>query len=418
VGITGSFTGIGVSPQVASAVATTLSRVRVTFNEPMTDDAALNDPGSYTIDEDMGSAARTVDAVTPEAVAEPTYVDLDLDGECTVGTNNYAVTVDTAVVDAAGNALDAAHDSADFSPARPPGEPQVASAESLNPRRVRVTFNEPMTDDATLRDPDSYTIDEDVGSDARTVEGVLVEPATYPSYVDLDLDGDLSLGTDNYTVTVDLAVEDAGGTSLDPAHASADFSGLRAAGALDHCEAAKARVLAQFVGKEKYEDWLCTLTTGYQKLEQAIQDVGAFDDLETAYGATLDQLGEILGQAREDHDETEYRVFLRAKALAVQCRGQPDAMLEILTVLVNGHEPDAVEYEPAYPAVAIFRCEVPEGRVFLGRQIAEVLRSVKPNGVRMILEYHETGATLFGWAGQAGVAGWGTGVWAHAVTGS
>ena len=136
----GSFSGIGVGPQVESALGLSRVRVRVFFTEPMTDDAALNAAGSYTITEDVGSDPRFVLEVWPENVTNPGYVDLVLDGQVTEGVDNYNVQVSTTLTDVAGNALDASSDDANFGfesavEAGPGVEDPIVHIGLLNPER-------------------------------------------------------------------------------------------------------------------------------------------------------------------------------------------------------------------------------------------------------------------------------------------
>lgn len=104
--LTGSFTGVGISPTVSSAQATTSTTVRVTFSEGMKNNAALSNPASYTLTPAIGSTARAITVVTPQGVTDPTYVDLTLDGAMTTGILNYTITVSSSLEDAAGNPMD------------------------------------------------------------------------------------------------------------------------------------------------------------------------------------------------------------------------------------------------------------------------------------------------------------------------
>lgn len=112
--VSGSFVGLGVDPRVASAVALASNSVRVTFTELMEANAALTNVANYVLTPDVGSSARTVTAVTVEGTAPSPYVVLTLDGTLTPGSDNYQLLV-TNVEDAAGNPLDLAFDTVDFS---------------------------------------------------------------------------------------------------------------------------------------------------------------------------------------------------------------------------------------------------------------------------------------------------------------
>lgn len=113
--ITGTFTGVGGLPTIASVRALTRNRIRATFSESMTNNAALLLPANYSITPDMGSTARTVTSVI--AYSSPAYyVDLVLSGDMTPGTDNYNVAVSTAgPTDVAGNTMDPAGNNGDAS---------------------------------------------------------------------------------------------------------------------------------------------------------------------------------------------------------------------------------------------------------------------------------------------------------------
>jgi hypothetical protein len=63
----------GVSPEVASVVSVSSTQIRVNFVKPALDNAALRSVGSYQI-----TPALTIYSVSPEPVAEPTYVVLTI----------------------------------------------------------------------------------------------------------------------------------------------------------------------------------------------------------------------------------------------------------------------------------------------------------------------------------------------------
>lgn len=181
-----SFLSVGRSPQVSSASATGTQTVRVTFDEPMAPNVALSDVASYDIDEDIGATPATVTLVTPEAVANPTYVDLTLAAEMTNGAN-YVVAVSTpGVTDAVGNALDVFFNTAAF--AGVGIEPKLVSVEIFDAgRRVRLNFSEPMLRDTALTSVGNYQFNT-VTAGATSIallEVVAPETPTNPSYVDL-----------------------------------------------------------------------------------------------------------------------------------------------------------------------------------------------------------------------------------------
>lgn len=280
--------------------------------------------------------------------------------------------------------------------------PTVLEAYGETANRVRVVFSEPMALSAELQDPASYTITEDMGSAARTVDAVSVEPAAYPTYVLLILDGALTVGSDNYNVEVDDAVTDRVGNVLDAAADDADFSGVHTMTPIDHCEAALARLLTQFRQKPLFEGLICALAEGAQPLEQAGQDLRAFRALGTAFGEQLDGIGQNLRQPREGVSDSDYRVILNAKVLVLACKGRPDELLTILTTLDDGFDPGAIAFSEQFPAAYVMRCHVPGGNQLRGERYARMVREAKPAGVYFELEFEEEGRTLLSWSEVSG----------------
>ena len=280
--------------------------------------------------------------------------------------------------------------------------PQVTEAFADATNRVRVLFSEPMRADAALQDPASYVITPDGGSDARVVTAVSLEPTAAPTYVILVLDGDLTVGVDNYNVAVDPAIEDVAHNPIDPAHDDADFSGDHASTTLDHCAAALARLLQQFKGRPKLEATICALTTGAQDLEQAMVDTLAFRSLGTAFGAQLDRLGETLRQPRDGLTDAAYRIILQAKVLVLSSKGHADELIAILLLLDDGFAPSAITYAEHHPAAYVLTCDVPAGGQLIGERFARLLREAKPTGVYYHLDFQEEDTVLFTWAFVAG----------------
>lgn len=202
-GDSGSWIGAGTDPRVSGAVATGVQTVRVTFNEPMKDNAALTTPGNYVITPDGGSVARSVSSVVQESVTDPTYVDLTLDGEMTAGTDNYNVAV-SSVEDVAGNPIDVAYDDADFDGQGIVPTVLSAAANESAITKVQVRFSEDVKqvsasnpDDAL--NPNNYAI---AGDTSVTVSSVATISA---SIVELTVSGQVAGGS--YVVTV-TSVED------------------------------------------------------------------------------------------------------------------------------------------------------------------------------------------------------------------
>jgi hypothetical protein len=104
------FSGVGIAPQVSSAVALDKKTIQITFNEPMQDTAEIKTAARYTF-------------VGPSVVTAVSVIVLDSQNvavtitETMLNSLPYTVSVGppfTGIVDIAGNELDPAHNSAIF----------------------------------------------------------------------------------------------------------------------------------------------------------------------------------------------------------------------------------------------------------------------------------------------------------------
>lgn len=297
--------------------------------------------------------------------------------------------------------------------------PQVSNAQALSGTRVRVRFSEPMTVNALLLNPASYTITEDVGSNARTVIDVGSDGT---DAVQLQLDGVMTAGVLNYNVLVDNGVVDAAGNALNPAFDNVDFHGNDTSAAIEsHCDLALARLASQFRGKPRIESLICTFASRWDGPEQDLADIRGYRSLERAFGVQLDRLGDWLGLLRNGLDDQGYRLRLRAQALTNASHGRPNELLDLLFLLDDGFLPATINLLEVPVATSVLHVRVPEGEDPLGTEFVTFLRRAKATGTRLILLYEEEGPPLFTWILSDGSitppadSGWGDGLWGRAV---
>jgi hypothetical protein len=146
------------APRVVAATAIAPGVVRVTFDTPMSRDSRLTNIANYSIATPAGAAPLFVSAVTPQDVANPTWVELATNEHTNLTT--YTVEVESGAGgprDAYGYVVSAAGDSATFAGAGV--APEIASVAAVGLNRVDVQFTEPMHDNAAIRDPSRYTFD-------------------------------------------------------------------------------------------------------------------------------------------------------------------------------------------------------------------------------------------------------------------
>ena len=204
-------------PPVATVTPLTSTTMRVNFSEPMTQDAELADPLNYDFTV-VDGAIIACNSATPEAGADPTYVDLVVT-EMTDGAA-YELTVDPSITDQDGSSVE---EVAGFTGIGL--KPQIASVVAQNSTTIRVTFNEPMDPNAgALINPGNYTITPSGGAAPVNVNDVSAFGVA-PEWVDL-LTSEMTDGG-SYTCDVNSSgpIRDAARNPLDPGFASAGFTG-------------------------------------------------------------------------------------------------------------------------------------------------------------------------------------------------
>lgn len=139
-----------------------------------------------------------------------------------------------------------------------------------------------------------------------------------------------------------------------------------------------------------------------QDLEQTFWDLYSKTFLSTAEGTQLDQLGEIVGEARNDRTDAQYRASIRIRVLVNKSRGRTEDLLEIADRFV-ADDLSAVIFAAEYWPAAM-RLEVQA--VFSGLQadLARLLHKAKAGGVRLqVVTVDRTEAFIWGQRGDAGL---------------
>lgn len=255
-----TFDGLGTDPQVSSASATS-TVVEVVFNEAMGDGSGITEfirSANYVFTTCPVGAAITVSSIHRESATKAHIV---ISGEMLTGVANYTLTVDN-VIDVAGNTIDGAHKTATFNGVGV--APQVSSATSTATDKVRVVFNENMSDTG-LTTNGNYSFTCPAGA-TITVGSVAKINATT---VDITTSGEMLTGTNNYTVTV-INVTDTVGNVIDPAHDDDTFNGIGVAPqltnvtVLDHGHAPNWLKFRLFFDEELKDEGAITTVTNYE----------------------------------------------------------------------------------------------------------------------------------------------------------
>jgi hypothetical protein len=184
-----AFTGLGIPPALASVVPTSDTTIRVTFDEPLQDNAALSDPDNYLLSiVSSGAIALSISQVVPEVTANPTYVDLTVN-EMTDAADYQLTMGDSGgdIVDIPGTPLDTSDPSNTIDFVGTGTLPDVATAEVVGDR-IRINFSEPMKKDAALTSPANYLfIPVTAGAAQLFFNEVVAPPAILnPTFVEIE----------------------------------------------------------------------------------------------------------------------------------------------------------------------------------------------------------------------------------------
>lgn len=203
-----TFVGTSALPQVSSASATLVNKVRLLFDKAMDNNADLINPANYIF---TGPTPLTAFSVTR---IDATTVDITVVEYMNNG-GSYTVTVSN-VRDEAWNVIDPLHNSATFLGLGT--LPGVSSGSALTIDTVRITYDKAMKNDADLIDPTHYIFTGPTVLSASLV--TRIDSVT----VDITVLEEMQNGG-SYTVTVS-SVKDEADNVIDPLHNSATFLGL------------------------------------------------------------------------------------------------------------------------------------------------------------------------------------------------
>jgi hypothetical protein len=150
---------------------------------------------------------------------------------------------------------------------------------------------------------------------------------------------------------------------------------------------ARDNLLEEFKSKQNFQDILDAFTGEVQQVEAMLFELVNERFLDTAVGAQLDGLGQIIGILRGGLDDDAYRTRLRAQIRILISSGTIEDMLAILALILPGGTGLVLTEDlPGTPAV--FQVDVVDAiDGALGQQASRVLQTSKAAGVRAILSW-------------------------------
>ncbi len=148
---------------------------------------------------------------------------------------------------------------------------------------------------------------------------------------------------------------------------------------LDHEDQGIALFIDQFKGKPRLEAWAKAYLRQVQKLENASWDVLLLRFLDSAVGVHLDVIGRLVGELRQDRDDTTYRRFIRARVRINRSKGNTVDVLDVLGIITTTPL-HFKEFQPAALWVQLDQIADEDPVLLYGQ-----LRDTKAGGVKLTL---------------------------------
>jgi hypothetical protein len=154
-----------------------------------------------------------------------------------------------------------------------------------------------------------------------------------------------------------------------------------------HEEEALSRLLEQYREKPNISGLISSMASEAQALEDSIWTTHTETLIETAEGAQLDQIGAVVGQARQGMDDATYRVWILARIKLNNTSGSPGEIIDIFRPLLPaGAVMSLVEF---FPASFSLRLSGMPYLAELASILVRMLRSAKAAAIRAFLEWQD-----------------------------
>jgi hypothetical protein len=176
---------------------------------------------------------------------------------------------------------------------------------------------------------------------------------------------------------------------------------------VDHTFEAREQVWNRFKRCPNFDNLARIIGHRFQLLSNELEDIRAIRSVDTDTGANLDALGALQGQAREGFSDLVYRSLIKAKTIANRSKGTSEEIITAARFLRFGDDSE-IAFTQLFPAA--LSLEFTSALETLQHQtlIADLLFQTKLGGVRMFVLF--VPVTPFGFAGDAGAFGFGTGI--------
>lgn len=157
---------------------------------------------------------------------------------------------------------------------------------------------------------------------------------------------------------------------------------------LNHSDAAVSRLLEQYRDKSNLVSLVRAYADRIQALETSLFELYTLRWVDTATGAALDNLGEIVGVARGPANDATYRLYVKSRIRLLRSSGTAEDLLETLDLVV----PVGVSIHLQELPPAGFRIDLEGAPVTASDAVvfAAIMRQTRSAGVGGALLWYET----------------------------
>ena len=164
----------------------------------------------------------------------------------------------------------------------------------------------------------------------------------------------------------------------------------------DHVERALARLPSMHDDSVRLRQTIEIHAARMQRIENVLRGITPEDlfDVDTAIGVQLDQIGTIIGIARESRTDDEYRIILRTQSLLVLPERRTQArLMEIIRSLMDT-DPGAIVYSQLPPKT--FKLTVASATLATLVSWVPIIRRTRPATYVGILRWTSTNHITYG----------------------
>ena len=128
----------------------------------------------------------------------------------------------------------------------------------------------------------------------------------------------------------------------------------------NHADQAVGRLLEQFRGSTRLRELVRILIGPLQDLENVFSDLAELRGLDSAFGAQLDGIGQIVDQARMGMSDQDYLTWLKLRIFINVSKARPEDLIHVLKVITQAGQVRYFENHPASVELFTDGLSIPE----------------------------------------------------------